>query len=390
MINTYLYNSQRSAQTRDSLLNLSEPKLVWKVKITSNPSYGIETMCVKDKENNLYVGCHNGALYSISYKGEIRFSFKTEKKLFSTPVVVNDECIFASGDGVLHSVDINGNLKWSLQLSNAPFLKPKVNYLNVLLRKVGLKQKAPKFSVGTIRNWSSISVNNNKIYVNVAGAGICIVSMDGKLIKKIKNKYNYPLAGGSFFTDGSFVYPDEKQFLYKRDKNYNKQWVLNIGNYNIWSNPTIDNQNNYTYFAATNGKKSIVSCVDEIGKTKWVKKINSEVRGSISISSKGYVLVPVFNGDLMALDKIEGDTVFNKNIHQGDRVLWTTPTIDKNCNILIAVRESRYTGSIRCLDPDGNELWSIKTGKTLSPPYLDENGRIFFGDWDGYYYCYQS
>ncbi|MEO1033800.1 MAG: PQQ-binding-like beta-propeller repeat protein [Bacteroidota bacterium] len=390
MISTFLYNQYRSGQTENGLKSLDKPELLWKLQLSSDPAYGIETMTMADADKNLYVGCHNGKLYSVNQDGKKRFEISSSQKMFGTPIVLNDKCVFCSGSGELNAIDLEGNLKWKLELSDIPLLEQKVNYFDVLLRKFKLKPKPPKFSVGTIRNWSSLNYFNEHIYLNVAGKGLCVVSKDGQLIQNFKGKYDFPLAGTAIFSDGSMVYTDERRYLYKLDSNHKLEWTYDIGDYYLWSNPTIDKAANFTYFSGTKNSASKICCVDDKGQIIWDKKINSEIRGTLSISSFGYVLVPLFNGQLLALDKASGKQVFNTELCQGDRALWTTPTIDNNGNILIAVRKTRYEGCICALDADGKLLWSIDCGKTLSPPFLDDHGRIYFGDWLGYYYCYQS
>ena len=390
MISTFLYNQYRSGQTENELKGTNEPQLMWKLQLSSDPAYGIETMTIMDANRNLYVGCHNGKLYSVNALGEKRFEISTNKKMFGTPILVNNRCVFCSGSGEMYAIDLEGNIEWKLKLTDIPLLAQKVNYFNVILRKLRLKPKAPKFSVGTIRNWSSLNYNNEQFYLNIAGKGLCIVSKDGELIKHVNGKYDFPLAGASLFTDGSLVFTDEQNYLYKLDKDHNLVWRCDIGDYFLWSNPTIDKTTNFTYFSGTKNGASKVCCVDAEGQIKWSKKINSELRGTLSISSLGYILVPLFNGRLIALEKASGKEIFNTEICQGDRALWTTPTIDKHGNILITVRKNRYEGSLCALDGQGKLLWSIDCGKTLSPPFLDDQGRIYFGDWLGYYYCYQS
>ena len=89
MISTFLYNQYRSGQTENELKGTNEPQLMWKLQLSSDPAYGIETMTIMDANRNLYVGCHNGKLYSVNALGEKRFEISNA---FFAGLKIRNEC----------------------------------------------------------------------------------------------------------------------------------------------------------------------------------------------------------------------------------------------------------------------------------------------------------
>ena len=131
-----------------------------------------------------------------------------------------------------------------------------------------------------------------------------------------------------------------------------------------------------------------MNCYTSNGELLWTKSFRCELRGGLSVNNKG-VIVPLFNGDLNLLDKYSGNIIFKINLHLGDRVLWTTAISDLNDNLYVAVRTSRTDGKITIISSDGKILHTIQTGKTLSPPAIDQQMNMFFGDWNGSYFKYK-
>ena len=205
-ISKFLYNRDCSAET-NVFVDINEaPCLDWKISLPSNPSYAVETMAVWDKKGNLYLGCHNGNFYSICENGSIRFSFQTNFKIFSTPLVFDNYVFFCSGDGFVYCLSCEGVLLWKKKVSSSKLVDHKKSIFEKTCSKLNFK--VPKKSIGTIRTWASLNIDFlNRLFITTAEEGLVVLSIEGHILKKIPLKFKYPLAGVVFFNDGSFVLP---------------------------------------------------------------------------------------------------------------------------------------------------------------------------------------
>ena len=102
------------------------------------------------------------------------------------------------------------------------------------------------------------------------------------------------------------------------------------------------------------------------------------------------MIVCDFSGFLYFLSKKSGAKLNVVKLSDASRALWTTPSIDQNGNIFIATKDTPHSGSLYCIESNGEITWRYKTGKSLSTPVLDHCGRIYFGSWNGDYLCLQT
>lgn len=410
---THLFDHYRSGRLPYSKGNLAQPHLVWACQLPSYPPHGPESTAVFDKQGNLYFGCHDGCFYSINPDGNVRWSFTTQAKIYSSPTIVNHSLIyFASGDGNLYCLNTQGKKMWHRSISHSEGLDQGFSSLLtgfhrgafkifLMIHKILIKYKKAEFyykkeqNLQEMRCWASPNVDSNgTIYINGPGIGLqAIEAQTGDLFWQLPLSVpQYHLAGVAISKTNDIFCPSQQRYLYCVDKKGKEKWRFDSSiNGNIWGSPSVDPENDQIYFSVSANKvKSSVFAVDHTGKCKWASSVEDEIRGSVAVSYEDYVVVCGLNGYLFFIEKTTGKVTMKKQISFAERGLWTTPSIDKSGHIFVTATDSRYCGRLVCLDKAGNQIWSYKTGKVLSTPILDENKRMYIGSWQGEYLCLQT
>src|SRR5690625_1271828 len=115
--NTFLFDKYHSGRMRYNLGD-EKPHLLWSYNIPSFPVKGPESTPVFDEKKNIYFGCHDGCFYSLTNNGRYRWHFKTDKKIYSSPLLVGQNVIVSNGDGYLFCFDKDsGKLIWNYDIA---------------------------------------------------------------------------------------------------------------------------------------------------------------------------------------------------------------------------------------------------------------------------------
>jgi len=412
MIKTFLFDPQNTGRMKYSKGKKELPELVWKTKLPSFPEYGPESNCIIDEIGNIYFGCHNGNFYSLDNSGKVRWSYYTEGKIYSSPSFIKDgRIVVGSGSGFLYCFDRNGNLEWVYKVTNqrkssnsdgvvtrsfkviqSVYGKIRKKYINHQ-HADGFYTRALKEKTTSI--WSSPKVLNDNTVI-ISGVGVGLHAVDG-LEGKQKWQYNlgnpkYHIAGPVIDSNENIYIPSKTRYLHCLDSKGGLKWVHDSeSNYHAWAAPTIDEKKKLVFYSRSLGeKKAVLYAVDLDGYLVWSKLINAAVRGSVTVSNLDYLLIGDFSGELHFISKNDGSIKKSISLTNARKGLWTTSSVDSNGNIFISVKETRYSGIVFCLDYEGNILWAYKTGKALSTPVLDKQGRLYFGNWNGEFICLQT
>jgi hypothetical protein len=91
------------------------------------------------------------------------------------------------------------------------------------------------------------------------------------------------------------------------------------------------------------------------------------------------------DGYIYKIETSDGRIEEKKKITSCERGLWTTPTIDKNGDILLSTKDTANSGRVIKLNHSLDIIWEYKTNKILSVPVINRFGDVLFGSWDGYY-----
>ncbi len=389
----FLFDKHKSGRQNYSI-GKEVPKVRWEFSTRGYPYRGPESTAVFDGYGNIYFGSHDGCIYSITKDGKLRWMFKTDKKIYSSPTLYKDYVVFAGGDGYLYCFNLEGDVNWVYDISKGYRglnLKNIINRLITIHKTYDYNRK----KVWDIKCWASPYVDNDTVYI--VGYGIGLNAVD---IQTGSRKWTYDLGSPRFHLTG--IVEDNNDRLYVCSQRRNLHCISKDGHllwkkalkkdYDIWGNPTFDLEKELIYLSQSNKERdSIIYAIDTNGNISWSKKLKTAVRGSISISSENYVVVLGFDGVVYFLNKDTGEIQYKERFSSASRALWTTASIDSNGNILFTTKESNTEGALIALDKNGGLLWKYKQlGKALSTPVVDDKGNIYVGSWKGKYLCLRT
>ena len=135
-------------------------------------------------DNSLYFGTTNGYIYAVSSsKGSQTWEFKTENKIWATPLVNNGIVYIGSFDKTLYAIDAaSGAEKWRFEAGGAivstPAIKDNVIYFGTLNRDFYALDAA----TGNVK-WEVITAARNWYWANpvIIGNVVYAPNMDGKV-----------------------------------------------------------------------------------------------------------------------------------------------------------------------------------------------------------------
>ena len=147
----------------------------------------------------------------------------------------------------------------------------------------------------------------------------------------------------------------------------------------------------------TASKSGLVSCYDTLGNLKWDFDVFGNVFSKPAITDSGIVLVGTLQGDLYSIDINSGDQIqsigFGNSItaklividYKGDKNLMIPKNTDDNQAVIVGLAN----GEVHCFDVETlQELWKNNSAKgMIETEPLFYNDRIYFGSWDGNFYC---
>jgi len=322
---------------------------------------------------------------------ELKWKFKTEEGVGSSPAVSGDHVYVGSREGYVYCFDKNtGKEIWKFKTGDWADSSPAVSenyvyvgsndwYIYSLDKNTG--KEIWKFKTGS---WvgSSPAVSENYVYVGSRdGYVYCFDKNTGKLKWKFKTEGG---VGSSPAVSGDYVYVGSgDSYVYCLDKNIGEEiWKFKTGDW-ADSSPTVSG--NYIYVGS---KDSYIYCLDKnIGELKWKFKTGFAVYSSPAVSSS-YIYVGSFDsssdGYIYCLDKNTGKEIWK--FKTGFLVSISSPTVSGN--YIYFGSSDNYT---YCLDKNtGNLIWKFKTGDGVSSSPTISGNYVYVGSWDGYVYAFAA
>ena len=365
------------------------PYIKWKTELKTNPLFGAESTAVIDENGNLFFGSHSGNFYCLNSKGEIKWSYSTSEKIYSSPLLLNNKVIFAGGDGYLYCLDVDGNLIWKFDLttpSKSMFQKKTINKLLHLPYTYDFNKK----KIIEYKSWSSPNFINGKILITGYGKGLYCLNENGEILWSFDLGFpRFQLSGVAINRDNKIFCSSRSGKIFSFNENGVKLWGKTIkSDWENWGNPVVcDIKEQIYFFFAKKEKYGIICATDFFGNEIWTQKFGS-IRGSCTISWDGnYIYCCDLNGFLYKIETSSGIVKLKKKITNAQRGLWITPTLDLNSNILLSTKDSNTTGRVILLNDNFESIWEFESNKILSIPVIGNSGEIYFGSWDGCYYC---
>lgn len=308
-----------------------------------------------DSEGNIYVGCSDGQLYSLTGEGKNRWSFKSDGQLSSDLHILSDGTIYAySGNDTLYALNTDGSLKTSYQKLGS-FVPPAIGEDGTIYTgeeyqlKAYNKNREEQWRVVTRRQIVNVVVAGTGTIYTTAGTQITAINPDGS------TKW------GNFLDkeDGSLYIPaaDKNDNIYVCTSGSNFYSFDNQGN-QLWKK-TLYLPANVSPSVGADGTvyicaESTLFAFNSDGSLSWSYRI----KGFRNLS--GPALAPdgtvyVSAGDFLYTMK-NGKEVWNFNPEDN---ISKKPAIGKDGTIYV----STDNGGLLALTPDGTLKWSAVLGK---------------------------
>ena len=392
---TFLFDQHRTGRTPFGIGTAEAPSELWKTWLPSHPSKGAESSPAFDTEGNLYFGSHDGCFYSLSNSGKVRWMFKTDEKIYSSPQLIDDKVVvFAGGNGYLYAFSTDGDLLWHYDLCQGFRPAGAVKRAIATLKELPVTLDWKRKYLVTTKSWASPSLHSEGFLIATGyGKGLHAVNLDGSGRWKFDlGAPQYSLSGTCLDNDGNILVTALEGAAYSVDANGKQNWKTSLPKgFKNWGTPSFDPELLQGYFPVSKKEESaFVFALDPSGSVRWKAEVPGGIRGSVSIGTGDHAIVCGLAGEVIYLNRKTGTVDRKVRLSKDSRALWTTAAIDPEGHILLTTKETNTTGSLACLTADGVLKWSTPIGKALSTPVIDAEGRIYVGSWDGYYRCIQS
>lgn len=309
------------------------------------------------------------------YQGDLPWSFRTGKGIFSTPVIDNrGRVYFGSADHNFYALNPDGSLNWSYTTGE------------IIDSAAALGRVDPKSS------YAPVTFISGDGYMYQFRTGDGFSKAGDRLLWKYQAELRPGISFNRWFEGNVAVGPDGT--LYAGNTNFNYyainpsgtlKWTYSTGS-NNWSMAAFG-QDGSLYWGSLD---TYIRAVSTMGKEKWRKMTLGFVAASAAVGSDGSVYIGSFDSNLYALNPFTG------------KVLWKFPTLDHiyssaalgvdsggNTNAVIF---GSADGRVYALRTDGKILWKYDTGDPIrSSPAVgmttDGQEVVYIGSSNGILYA---
>jgi outer membrane protein assembly factor BamB len=372
---------------------IAQEDILWKFK-TNNRIYS--TPLVVD--DMVYFGSGDNKIYAINKKtGEKVWDFLTNGEVHSSPTIINDLICFASKDGNLYGLNkTNGNLIWTFRSKGEKMYGLWDYYLSsprsdgntiywgsgdnnlYAINSINGKLKW-KFETNGIIHASPV-IYNDKIYIgSFDGSFYCVSKNDGSLV------WDFKTVGAAYFPKGEIQKAAliDNDIVYFGSRDYNL-YALNAntgtGVWNMkqprgWIIATPTEYKGNIYFGTSDAHK-FYSINKLSGETNWTVPLNMRVFGT-AIVHKDLIYFGTFDGKVLGVDYLSGE------------IKWEFQTKKSKENYsLIYNEKGEFKKDFVLYGKDylESEKMIHSLGSILSSPVID-NDVIYFGSSDGNLYA---
>jgi eukaryotic-like serine/threonine-protein kinase len=350
------------------------------------------------KGENVFFGSGDGFLYSINKKnGNLNWKFQTGGAVHSSPIICNGLIYFSSADGKLYAIDEKmGQLKFSFQSKG----ENQYDLWDYYLSSPLIVDKIVYWACGDSLVYALNADDGDLIWKyktngivhaspTYANGTIFIGSFDGNFYA-LDSKWGKPIwvfntIGDAYFPKGEVqkaaLIDSGTVYFGSRDYNiYALDCKTGTGKWNMkekggWIIATPLEYKGYLYYGVSDGHKFY--CQDKhSGNIIWELPLNMRTFGS-AIEFKNRIYFGCFNGKLYGVDYLIG------------QIKWTFQTDGSKQNYhTVFGKDDKFLKEFHLYDQtyENSEKKIHEMGSILSTPLID-NGFIYFGSSDAYFYC---
>jgi len=372
---------------------IAQPDIIWKFK-TNGRIYSSPII----QENIVFVGSGDNNFYAINKSnGKELWSFKTGGAIHSSAVITNNIICFASADGNLYGLDkAEGNMIWKFESKGEKMYdlwdyyhsSPREDggYIywgcgdgNVYAVKVSSGELKWKFKTDDVVHASPVIYKDNVYIGSFDGNLYCIQKDTGSLVWKFKT------IGATYFPKGEIqraaLIAEDVVYFGSRDYNiYAVDANTGRGRWNLrqergWIIATPIEYKGNIYFGTSDAH--IFYSMDKLnGTINWTIPVSMRVYGT-AIAYKDMIYFGTFDGKVLGVDYLIGKTK------------WEFQTENSQLNYSTIYNENgEFKESFELYSSNFKESEALihSLGSILSSPIIDEQ-IIYFGSSDGYLYA---
>lgn len=371
----------------------AQSDIVWKFK-TNGRIYS--TPIIQD--NLVFTGSGDQYFYALNKKtGKKVWEFKTGGAVHSSPTIIGNLICFASTDGILYALDkTNGKLIWKFKSQGEKTYDLWDYYLsspnadsgtifwgcgdgNIYAIQSNNGELKWKFQTDDIVHSSPVVYKDNVYVGGFDGNFYCIQKETGSLIWKFKT------VGATYFPKGEIqkaaLVKDDVVYFGSRDYNiYAIDANTGKGRWNMrqergWIIATPMEYKGNIYFGTSDAH--IFYSMEKInGTINWTIPVNMRVYGT-AIAYKDMIYFGTFDGKVLGIDHLTGKT------------RWEFQTENSRLNYSTVYNENgEFKEGFELYGSNYQESEALihSLGSILSSPVIDEH-IIYFGSSDGNLYA---
>jgi outer membrane protein assembly factor BamB len=316
------------------------------VKWTFRTEMGIDSSPAIDNDGTIYVGGCNGSLFAINQNGTKKWQLKTGFIVSSSPAINSDGTIYiGSWDGYFYAIYSNGTLKWRF------------------------------YTKDTIRS-SPVIANDGTIYFAVLGPGnnigrIYALNPNGTEKWHVDTGF-WVYSSGALDKQGTIYFTSNDGNLYAINPNGTIKWTYGIGSS---GSPAIGDDG--TIYVSSNG--GYLFAIFQNGTMKWKSPIGWGSGHVPSIATDGTIYI---GGDDLYAIYPNGTRKWTFNPGRFYDATSESQAISADGTIYFGVsNDTSADGYIIAVNSDGTEKWREWTDndRLWSSPAIDRDGTVYIG-----------
>ncbi|MBI5159478.1 PQQ-binding-like beta-propeller repeat protein [Candidatus Micrarchaeota archaeon] len=324
---------------------------------------------------------------SFLFAASVKWSYKTEGFIDSSPILVGGTIYFGSGDGKLYALDEStGRLKWFFptkgKIYSTPFYANGVVYFAstdgfVYAVNANNQNLLWNYSTGADIDSSPV-VEDRMLYIGARDGRLYAIDADtGKLNWTFNSRA--PISSTPKAAFGRVYFGSENNFVYALDaETGDVKWSFATQGPIWFSSP--DYRNNVVFIGSTDGYLYALNAAN--GSLAWTANTGDWIVSSPKVYNN-LVYVGSNNGFIRAFDADTGSLAWQ---YKASEAVQSSAVLNGD-----AVYFGSNDGSLRAFDAaTGSLLWAFDSGDWVRSTPVARGNMIFFGSYDNNFYAVSS